>query len=454
VSLVQAPARDGPYDCIQAWAIATGCEHANFHPANYGLAARYHPARLRRAFLICLFIALPASAAAGCGTDQSRGGQVPGDTLTIYSSLPLQGAHRAQAQSIVNAEKLALKEAGGRAGDFTINFASRDDSTAGDGQTPGWNPGRTADNASKAAQDSRTIAYIGEFDSGATAISLPVTNEASIVQVSPAATAVGLTKLVPGAEKGEPERFYPTGERTFARVVPADDVQAKAEVSWAKDIGARRVFLVDDRSVEGRALAEQVRIASEGKLDVVGRKGMDPRADDYADLAREIAGKNPDLVYFGGGVESNTLRFWQDMHAAAPNVRLMGSDLLLVPDFYEHLGSAAALTYLTSATKDPSRLPASGQRFLREYRRQFGQQADPYAAYGHASMALLLDVLRRLGDKASKREEVVNELLNTRNFDSVIGRFSLDVNGDTDLDEVAGYRVRNGRLVFVKPLRG
>ena len=407
-----------------------------------------------RALTITALLAVLSLTAVGCGTDQSRGGQVPGDTLTIYSSLPLQGVHGAQSQSIVNAEKLALKEAGGQAGKFTINFASRDDSTAGDGQDPGWNPGRTADNASKAAQDSRTIAYIGEFDSGATAISLPVTNEASIVQVSPAATAVGLTKLVPGSEKGEPDRFYPTGERTFARVVPADDVQAKAEVQWARDVGARRIFLVDDRSVEGRALAEQVQIASEGKLEVAGRKGMDPRADDYADLAKEIAGKHPDLVYFGGGAESNALRFWQDMHAAAPSARLMGPDLLIVPDFYEHLGNAASLTYLTSATKDPSRLPARGQRFLRDYRREFGEEPDPYAAYGHASMSLLLDVLRRAGSNANRREKVVKELLNTRNFESAIGTFSLDVNGDTDLNEVAGYRVRNGRLVFAKPLRG
>jgi branched-chain amino acid transport system substrate-binding protein len=181
---------------------------------------------------------------------------------------------------------------------------------------------------------------------------------------------------------------------------------------------------------------------------------MDPRADNYLDLAKEIAGKHPDLVYFGGGVESNALRFWQDMHAAAPGARLMGSDLLLVPDFYEHLGSAAPLTYLTSATKDPSRLPPKGQRFLRDYRRQFGKEPDAYAAYGHASMSLLLDVIRRAGSQGSKREEVVKELLDTRNFQSVIGTFSLDVNGDTDLEEVAGYRVRNGRLVFVAPLRG
>ena len=373
---------------------------------------------------------------------------MPGDTLTIYSSLPLQGPHADQSQSIVNAEKLALKEAGGRAGEFKVNFASRDDATAGDSTAPGWDPGRTADNASKAAQDSRTIAYIGEFDSGATAISVPVTNEASFMQVSPAATAIGLTKFAAGAEKGEPDRFYPTGDSTFARVVPADDVQAAAAARWAREIGARRIFLVDDRSAEGRGLVEQFRLAAEDRLTVIDRKGMDPREDEYGDLAEEIARSRPELVYFGGRVDSNALRFWQDMHAAAPDARLMGSDRLLVPDFYRRLGSAAPRTFLTSATRDPSRLPERGQRFLRDYRREFGEEPGPYAAYGHAAMSLVLDVIRRAGDRANKRDDVVKLLLETRDFDSVLGAFSLNVNGDTDLNEVGGYRVRNGRLTL------
>jgi branched-chain amino acid transport system substrate-binding protein len=99
-------------------------------------------------------------------------------------------------------------------------------------------------------------------------------------------------------------------------------------------------------------------------------------------------------------------------------------------------------------------LPARGQRFLRDYRREFGEEADPYAAYGHAAMSLLLDVIRRAGSQANKRDEVVKLLLDTKDFDSVLGQFSLNVNGDTSLNEVGGYRVRGGKPVFVKPLRG
>ena len=393
--------------------------------------------------------------AAGCGTDQSRGGEVTGDTLTIYTSLPLQGPHKTQSESIVNAEKLALREAGGKAGQFKVNFASRDDATAGDSRAAGWNPDRTADNASKAAQDSRTIGYIGELDSGATAISVPITNEAGFVQISPAATAVGLTKLVTGADKGEPDKFYPSEERTFARIVPADDVQASAAVTWSKQMGVRKVLLVDDKSVEGRGIVDQFRSAA-GRigLDIVDQAGMDPRSDNYRDLAKEIAGKHPDLVYFGGGFESNAVQFWKDLNGAAPDLRLMGPDRLLVPNFYARLGGAAGRTYLTSATQDPRQLPPRGRRFVRDYRKVFGERPDPYAAYGHTAMSLLLDVIRRSGKNASKRGEIVKQLFETRNFESVVGKFSIDQNGDTSLRKVAGYRVRGGRLSFAEPLQG
>jgi branched-chain amino acid transport system substrate-binding protein len=369
--------------------------------------------------------------------------------------MPLQGPHKAQAQSIINAEKLALKEAGGKAGEYKVNFASRDDSTAGESDDPGWSPGRTADNAAKAAQDSRTIGYLGEFDSSASAVSIPITNEAGFVQVSPASTSVGLTKVVAGSDVGEPDKFYPSGERTFARVVPADDVQASAAARWARELGARRAFLVDDKSVEGQGLVKQFAVAADRVgLGVAGRKGMDPRADEYRDLAREIADEGADLVYFGGGVESNASRLWRDLGAAAPRARLMGSARLLSPDFYERLGPEASRTYLTSATQDPSQLPPRGQRFLRDYRREFGEAPDPYAAYGHAAMSLLLEAIRRAGENANKREDIVERVLDTRGFETVIGTFSLDSSGDTTLGRIAGYRLRGGRKVFVKSLRG
>src|SRR5215218_469630 len=134
-----------------------------------------------------------AFAVAACGDDNGGGGGggKAGKTLTIYSSLPLQGDSRPQSEDVVRGEKMALEEAGGKAGNFKINYQSLDDSVAATGK---WDPGQASANARKAVGDDKAIAYLGEFNSGASAISIPITNEAGILQVSPANTYVGLTR--------------------------------------------------------------------------------------------------------------------------------------------------------------------------------------------------------------------------------------------------------------------
>ena len=174
----------------------------------------------------CLMATLALGVAA-CGDDDDDGGSGGsasteeggggGGELTVYSSLPLQGASRPQSEDVINGIKLALKQKGGKCGDFTINYQSLDDATAAAGQ---WEAGATSDNARKAAQDDSAVAYIGEFNSGASAISIPITNDGNLLQVSPSNTAFGLTKGGTGAEPGEPDKYYPAGTRTYGRVVP------------------------------------------------------------------------------------------------------------------------------------------------------------------------------------------------------------------------------------------
>jgi branched-chain amino acid transport system substrate-binding protein len=409
----------------------------------------------RRATVVVLIAAAAVAAGAtGCGSDQSNGGSVKGDTLTVFSSLPLQGPEGERGKSILNAEKLALRDAGGKSGNFKVNFSFTDDSTGSDGNAK-WTPDLVADNARKAVEDLRTIAYLGELDSGASAVSIPITNEAGFAQVSPGSTSVGLTKLVPGAEKGEPDKFYPSGKRNFVRVVPADDVEASAAAAWARKLGARSVFVLGDRSAEGDGVAEMFRVAA-GKrgLDVVGEDRMDPRATDYRDLGAKIAKARPDAVFFGGAAESNANALWRALHDAVPDARLIGTHTLLSRAFYGDLGAAERQTYVTSVAQDPGQLPARGQRFVRDYRRAFNSEPDPFAAYGYASMSLLLDAIERAGGGARDRERLIRELFDTSDYDSVVGKFSIDDNGDTDFKQLTGYRVRNGKVAAPTRLVG
>src|SRR6188508_616467 len=96
----------------------------------------------------CLLAALAVGVAA-CGDSEDGGGasksdgESAGKTLTIYSSVPLQGASRIQTEALVNGAKLAVEQAGNKAGAYTVKYVSLDDSTA---QAGSWTPEATSAN--------------------------------------------------------------------------------------------------------------------------------------------------------------------------------------------------------------------------------------------------------------------------------------------------------------------
>ena len=166
--------------------------------------------------VLCLLFGVMALGITACGDDDDDGGDsggstASGETLTIYSSLPLQGTSKEQSEAVIDGEKLALKQAGNKVGDFKLKYVSLDDSTA---QNPGTaDEAQTAQNARKVVQDKSAIFYLGEFNSGGTKVSLPILNKAGIPQISPSNTYVGLTQeKPPGTEPGEPDKYYPSGD--------------------------------------------------------------------------------------------------------------------------------------------------------------------------------------------------------------------------------------------------
>src|SRR3954451_21816362 len=252
----------------------------------------------------CLAAALALGVAAcgssdNGGSSSSSGGGGGGKSVTEYSSVPLQGASRASTADLVNGAKLALEQAGGKAGDITVKYQSLDDSTA---QAGNWTPEATSANARKAAQDKSTAAYIGEFNSGASAVSIPILNEAGVPQISPANTAVGLTTNKPGATPGEPDKYYPTGTRTYARIVPIDTIQGAALVTLMKQEGCTKVAEVNDKQVYGQGLGKNVEIAAKdsGGLQVVMDDGIDKNSANFRSVAQKAKGLGADCFVFAG----------------------------------------------------------------------------------------------------------------------------------------------------------
>ena len=321
-------------------------------------------------------------------------------SLTIYSSLPLQGDSRPQSLSVVNGEKLALQEVGGKVGDFTIKYVSLDDATAATGK---WEPGQVSANARKAAQDKSTIAYLGEFNSGASAISIPIINQAGILQISPSNTYVGLTRAK-GADKGEPDKYYPTGKRTYGRVVPADHIQAAAQVTYMTDNGCKKLYVLNDKEVYGKGVADLVAAdAKTAGLTVLGNDGIDPKAANYRPIAGKIKSLGADCFFYGGITQNNGVQLWKDVFAANPSIKLFGPDGVAESAFSEKIGKSEANTFITNPTLDPKLYPAGAQKFFAAFKSKFGKDPEPYAIYGYEAMKVALLAIQNAGDKGNDR---------------------------------------------------
>src|SRR5918992_2279699 len=229
----------------------------------------------RRVGILAVLGVAAAFIVAGCGgggggEQGGGGGDTP--TATIVSDLPLQGPARARQETIANAITLALEERDYMAGDVQVDYVSQDNATAQAGK---WDEARCAENAQSAAQDEQIVGWIGPYNSGCAAIEIPILNQAGLAMVSHGNTAVGLTK--PGGEPDEPERYYPTGQRNYTRVIVADDKQGRAGAVWMRDEGVQNVYILDDKETYGKGIADQVQQnAQELGIQVLGRESIDP----------------------------------------------------------------------------------------------------------------------------------------------------------------------------------
>jgi branched-chain amino acid transport system substrate-binding protein len=403
--------------------------------------------------MLVVVIGALALLAAGCGggnesssTGTSGGGG--GKTVKIVSDLPLQGSSAAQTEQMNNATKLYLQEIGNKVGDYTIEFEGFDDSTAAKGA---WDEATCAANARKYVEDETIIGVLGTFNSGCAKIEVPIANEASLAYISPANTAVGLTHVGPGSEPGEPEKYYPSGTRNYARVVTPDDVQGQIDANYMKDkLGVTKVFILDDKDAYGKGVADAFEQAAKDiGLAVAGHEGWDANAQNYKALMTQIKATGADGIFIGGISCFNGGQLVKDKVAVVGDndkVKTVVSDGFVQASLFDEAGADNVEgIYGSAPTLNPDDLPGAGKEFNAKVEQQFGKP-EVYTAYAVAALQMMLAALENSdGTRAG-----VTGALAGDSADTVVGPITFDENGDPQDKFESIFQGKGGNWTFVE----
>jgi branched-chain amino acid transport system substrate-binding protein len=389
-------------------------------------------------------IAAAALALGGCLGGEERSTRIEGGTVTVYASLPRFGVSAAAARATAAGQRLALEEAGGRAGGLEVELVELDSSERGERL---WDPDLVSANAEQAADDPRTIAYLGELDYGASAVSVPITNDAGVLQVSPADGLTSLTRVPLSRPRAGPERYYPEGERSFARLVPADELLAERLMARVRAGGARRVAVLYDGEIHSRELGGVL-------LALARRDGPEPvaseeyrgRVEEIPDLVQALAEERPDALVYAGIASPGTGRLLAQVDRALPGLPVYATSGLLARDPEVPIPVAPASVTVLGSVPPASELPVEGRRLLGELRRAGGPAvARPEALYGYEAMRLVLDAIRAGG---ADRIEVIREALRIRERRSPLGPYRVRATGEVETARFFLHALHDGRFEF------
>jgi ABC-type branched-subunit amino acid transport system substrate-binding protein len=365
---------------------------------------------------------------AGCQAAGTPAVKATGTGLTIYTSAPAAGAADPVVRDVLDAEQLAFTKRAGEVTTFKLSLRRLQSA-------------KLSADARTAIQDTSAIAYLGEIIPGTSADTLGITNAEDLLQVSPTDTAVELTQQS-AAVSGSPSRYYEslkTYNRTFARVVPTTAAEAHAQITEMAALKVQKLYVTDDGSHYGRALAAAVKAdAVAGHLTVT--------ADTPS--AAKFSASGADALFFASALPSVAQSLFTTVAAGRPGVKLFAPSSLADPKFAATLGGGKLNLYVSSPGFTLRALPAAARDFLRAFEATYHRAALPQAIFGYEAMAAVIDVLKQAGASANDRSTVVKGFFAIKDrASSVLGPYSINANGDTSLSSFVFERLRAGKLV-------
>ena len=388
-------------------------------------------------------VALSACQTGGAPGASGGGGGGQKGTIKIGVDFPQSGGEAANGEPTTNGVKLAVKQANDKGG---VNGWKLDLNVQDDAVNGVHDPQQGAKNVQTLIADTSVVAMVGPFNSNVAQAQIPITNEAGLLQCSPANTNFSLTIPEFGAKNLRPKN---PDKISYVRVATTDLSQGAAGASRAYELG-KSVYIVDDTETFGKGVAD-VFEQEYKKLGgtVIKRDGAPKSTTDYTPLLTAVNPK-PEVVYFGGTTPTGAGLFRKQMVSAGMgNIPYVGPDGIVdgpggqQGSFVTVAGKeAAANSYGTVAAIHDIPNP---QAFSDAYQKEFGKAPGAYSAPAYACTQVILAALEKAGngtDVKALREAVRSYVTTPANkFDTVLGSLNFDQNGDTSQKIISFYKV-------------
>jgi hypothetical protein len=384
-------------------------------------------ARVRARGLSVGACALLAATLAGCAAAGGSSVKATGTTLVIYASAPPGAGSDPAVQDVLDAERLAFQQKSSEVTAFKVTFA------------PILSNGKLSDHARTAIQNQSAVAYLGEILPGDSADTMGINNAQDVLQVSPTDTALELTLSTP-VLSNTPGRYYESLKqygRTFARVVPNAAVEAKAQIQEMQSLGVSKLFIANDGSTYGQAIAQAVKQNASPAITVVASQS------------------GADAIFYGASSDAAAVKAFNAAAQSNSTIKMFGPSALANPTFAAGITAGTGNVFISEPGYLPAELSAAGQKFVSDFKAAYQRAPAPQAIFGYEAMAAVLDVVKQAGKSANDRGKVVDGFFAIKNRSSVLGApYSINANGDTSLTPFVFNHLRGGKLVpfkFVQP---
>ena len=355
-------------------------------------------------------------------------GAVSAKTLKIGSMSPLTGPYASDGTDIKNGVRAAIEvfeEAGGMPGYDKIEFFPQD--TACDP--------RQAVAAANKLINLEVVGVIGAYCSSSTIPSSETLDEEDIIMITPASTNEKVT------DRGLPYMF---------RMCGRDDDQAPAAAKFMKEaLGAKTVFIVDDKTTYSQGLADGVSKASKALgMEVVKHEHVNQGDKDFSAILTMAKKANADIFYMSLQGYSPAAMMTLQAKRLGMNSQIVTQDAVFQPKYMDVAKAASQGVYLTYGFTDQS--TPQYKAFEARYVPKYGKIA-AYATYAYDSATALLNAIKAAGSTDSKK--VKAELMKL-DFQGVAKHIKFRANGDSGSSYIA-YKVVGDKFVpYWEPVNG